>query len=75
MKEIRKGGSEYYHSTKADIFSFAVLLLEMATLSPMDKYFDYEKRIADVEGLRRVAEGLPISGSIRDLLLSMLRES
>ena len=47
----------------------------MATLSPMDKYFDYEKRTVDVEGLRKVAEGLPLSGSIRDLLLSMLMEA
>ena len=41
----------------------------------MDTYFDYEKRTADVEGLRKVAQGLPLSGSIKDLLLSMLIEA
>ena len=41
----------------------------------MDKYFDYEKKTIDVEGLRKVAQGLPLSGQIKDLLLSMLIEA
>lgn len=55
MQDIKKGGAEYYHSTKADIFTLAVLLLEMATLTYMDKYFDYEAKVVDVPGLRKVA--------------------
>ena len=41
----------------------------------MDKYYDYESKKVDIEGLRRVAEGLPVSGFLRDQLLLMLVES
>jgi hypothetical protein len=52
-----------------------VLLLELATLRSMDKFYDYEKKTVDVNGLRRMAEDLPMSGTFRDLLLCMLLES
>ena len=44
----------------------------MATLTGMDNYFDYEKNVIDIKGLRTIAESLPVSGSLKDILLSML---
>ena len=41
----------------------------------MDKYYDYSAKTVDCVGLRKVAEGLPMSGYFKDILLCMLLES
>ena len=46
----------------------------MATLTSMDQYFNYELKIVHVDGLMKVCESLPLSGHLRDILMSMLIE-
>jgi hypothetical protein len=40
----------------------------------LDLYYNYEKKVVDVEGLRTIASSLSFSSSFREVLLSMLRE-
>lgn len=52
MQDIRKGSGDYYHSPKADLFTLGVLLIELATLSSCDRFYNYEEKAVDVNSLR-----------------------
>jgi len=38
---MKKGSGDYYQSPKADLFTFGVLLIELATLSNCDRFYNY----------------------------------
>ncbi|KAL4428911.1 hypothetical protein ABPG74_017501 [Tetrahymena malaccensis] len=67
-----------HNEYKSDVFTLAVIMLEIAYLTKLDNYFDYtEYCLVDVEGLQILAENLKdmYSQSIISLLLQMLDEN
>ncbi|EAR83331.2 kinase domain protein (macronuclear) [Tetrahymena thermophila SB210] len=67
-----------HNEYKSDVFTLAVIMLEIAYLNKLDNYFDYtEYCLVDVEGLQILAENLKdiYSQSIISLLLQMLDEN
>ncbi|KAL4498019.1 hypothetical protein ABPG72_014876 [Tetrahymena utriculariae] len=67
-----------HNEYKSDVFTLAVIMLEIAYLTKLDNYFDYtEYCLVDLEGLQILAENLKdiYSQSIISLLLQMLDEN
>jgi hypothetical protein len=52
LAEIRTNNTDFFHTPKADIFTLAVLALELLSLSSFDHLYDFEKMQVDLQGLR-----------------------
>ncbi len=74
LAEIRHNNTDFFHTPKADIFTLAVLAMELLTLSSFDAYYDYEKMQVDLSGLRVGVEELECSEELKTMLELMLVE-
>jgi hypothetical protein len=74
LDELRSNNTDLFQTPKADIFTLAVLALELLTLSPFDLFYDYEHMKVDLQGLRAAVEQAECSGELKSILEMMLVE-
>lgn len=68
LSEIRSNSSDFFHTPKADIFTLAVLAIELMTLNPQDCHYDYSHMQVSLPGLLHVVEELPCTEETKSIL-------
>ncbi len=63
-----------YQTPKADIFTLALVMLELCTFTSYDVYYDYEDMKVDLIGLREAVEQIEYSNELKCILEMMLTE-
>lgn len=59
-------------STKSDIFTLGVIALEMCSGEELDSFYDYNKLILNLEGLKQKINQINYSLYLKQLLLEMI---
>lgn len=52
MQEVRSKNTDFYQTPKADIFTLALIVLELCSFTSYDNYYDFDHMNVDLEGLR-----------------------